>query len=250
MWRRLTILLLFGCSALLAGCEAAPVTGRNQLIFLPESQDAQMGLQAYQQLKRDNKVSKDRKLTSRVNEVGKRIATISPHPEWDWEFTLFEDDTANAFALPGGKVGVNTGLFDVAKNDDQLAAVMGHEVAHAIARHGAERMSQGMLADLGGAAVAATGNQAYVAGYTAIASLGVLLPYSRTHESEADHIGLLYMAKAGYDPREAVSLWENMQSAGGGGGPEFLSTHPSEGTRIKRLKSLMPEALEIYERQS
>jgi predicted Zn-dependent protease len=149
----------------LAACEAAPITGRNQLILLPESQDAEMGLQAYQQIKDERKVSNDPALNRRIREVGSRIARISPHPDWDWEFTLFDDDTPNAFALPGGKVGVHTGLFKVAKNDDQLATVMGHEVAHAIARHGAERVSQGMAAQFGGAAVGvATGNQAYVAG--------------------------------------------------------------------------------------
>jgi predicted Zn-dependent protease len=232
----------------LAACEAAPITGRNQLILLPESQDAEMGLQAYQQIKDERKVSNDPALNRRIREVGSRIARISPHPDWDWEFTLFDDDTPNAFALPGGKVGVHTGLFKVAKNDDQLATVMGHEVAHAIARHGAERVSQGMAAQFGGAAVGvATGNQAYVAGYSALAQLG-LLGYSRTQESEADHIGLIYMAEAGYDPRAAVALWENMAALSQGGRPpEFLSTHPSEGNRIERLQQLMPEALEIYQ---
>ena len=158
------------------------------------------------------------------------------------QFTLFDNAEPNAFALPGGKVGVYTGLFKVAKNDAQLAAVMGHEVGHAIARHGAERMSHGILTQLGGVAVgAATGSQAYVDLYSQAATLGVILPYSRGQESEADEIGLMLMAEAGYDPREAVKLWQNFEALSGERPPEFLSTHPAEGTRIERLQALMPE---------
>jgi predicted Zn-dependent protease len=231
----------------LGACESAPVTGRNQLILVPESQDADLGLQAYQQIRSEERVSRDAELNRRVQEVGRRIAAVSGQPDWDWQFTVFENDEPNAFALPGGKVGVYSGLFKVAKNDDQLATVLAHEVGHAIARHGAERMSQGMLTQLGGVAVgAATGNQAYVQAYSQLATLGVILPYSRKQESEADHIGLMLMARAGYDPRAAVELWQNFQALGGSRPPEFLSTHPSEGTRIERLEELMPEALEVY----
>jgi predicted Zn-dependent protease len=231
-----------------AACAQAPVTGRNQLILLPESQDADMGLQAYQQIKQEEKVSRDTALNERVQTVGRRIAAVSGHPEWDWQFTLFDNPEPNAFALPGGKVGVYTGLFKVAQNDAQLAAVMGHEVGHAIARHGAERMSQGILAQLGGVAVgAATGSQAYVDLYSQAATLGVILPYSRGQESEADEIGLMLMAEAGYDPREAIKLWQNFEALSGERPPEFLSTHPAEGTRIERLRELMPKALEVYE---
>ena len=235
---------------LLASCEAAPVTGRSQLILFPESQDAELGLQAYQQILAKSKVSKDARLNERVQTVGRRIAAVSGHPEFDWQFTLLENDQPNAFALPGGKVGVNTGLFKVAKNDAQLAAVIGHEVAHAIARHGAERMSHGVLAETGLAVLGATTNKAaHVQLAAAAATLGVILPYSRTQESEADHIGLLYMAEAGYDPRQAVELWRNFERLGGNRPPEFLSTHPGQKTRIKRLQALMPEALELYERR-
>jgi predicted Zn-dependent protease len=233
---------------ILAGCEAAPVTGRSQLILFPASQDAELGLQAYRQILAKSKVSKDAQLNGSVQTIGRRIAAVSGHPEFDWEFTLFENDQPNAFALPGGKVGVNTGLFKVAENDAQLAAVIGHEVAHAIARHGAERMSQGVLAETGLAVLGATTNKASTVQLAAAAAtLGVILPYSRTQESEADHIGLLYMAEAGYDPREAVELWRNFERLGGRRPPEFLSTHPGQGTRIKRLQALMPEALAIYE---
>jgi predicted Zn-dependent protease len=246
--RHCHLLVALLIAAALAACAQAPVTGRNQLILLPESQDADMGLQAYQQIKQEEPVSRDAGLNERVQTVGRRIAKVSGQPDWDWQFTLFDNPEPNAFALPGGKVGVNTGLFKVAKNDDQLAAVMGHEIGHAIARHGAERMSQGILAQLGGVAVgAATGSPAYVDAYSQLATLGVILPYSRTQESEADEIGLMLMAEAGYDPREAIKLWQNFEALGGQRPPEFLSTHPSEGTRIERLKELMPEALERYE---
>jgi predicted Zn-dependent protease len=244
-----SVLLVLGLA--LAACQSAPVTGRSQLILLPESQDAGMGLQAYQQIKQQERVSRDPELNRRVQEIGRRIAAVSGQPDWDWQFTVFENDEPNAFALPGGKVGVYTGLFKVARNDDQLATVLAHEIGHAIARHGAERMSQGLLAQLGGVAVgAATGSQAYVQAYTQLATLGVILPYSRTQESEADEIGLMMMAEAGYDPREAVKLWQNFEALGGERPPEFLSTHPAEGTRIERLQALMPKALEIYQRST
>lgn len=237
---------------LLAGCETAPVTGRDQLIFLPESQDAQLGLEAYKEILANSKISDDPELNRRVKEVGRRIASVSPNPEFDWRFTVIEDENPNAFALPGGKVGVNTGLFKVARNDDQLAAVMAHEVGHAIARHGAERVSQqlliqGGLAGLGVTAGAESANTgAYVQVAAAAATLGLVLPFSRQQESEADHIGVRYMAEAGYDPRQAIELWKNFEAYGGDRPPEFLSTHPSPGTRIQRLQSLMPAAMEIY----
>jgi predicted Zn-dependent protease len=233
---------------LLAACQQAPITGRQQLILLPESQDAEMGLQAYQEIKQESRVSRDPELNRRVQTVGRRIAEVSPHPEWAWEFTVFENDEPNAFALQGGKVGVHTGLFKVAENDDQLAAVIGHEVAHAIARHGAERMSQGLLAQgLGAVAIGGGINPQLVDVAAQAATLGVILPYSRTQEAEADHIGLLYMAQAGYDPRQSIELWQNFEKLGGAGTPEFLSTHPAPGSRIERLQELMPEAMEVYQ---
>jgi predicted Zn-dependent protease len=242
--RRATIGLVLAVAA----CQQAPVTGRQQLILLPESQDAQMGLEAYQEIKQESRISRDPELNRRVQEVGRRIAAVSPHPEWDWEFTVFDNDEPNAFALPGGKVGVHTGLFRVAQNDDQLAAVMGHEVAHAIARHGAERMSQGLLAQgLGAVAVGGGIDPQIVQIAAQAATLGVILPYSRTQEAEADHIGLLYMAAAGYDPREAITLWQNFDKLGGDRPPEFLSTHPAPGSRIDNLQELMPEAMEVYQ---
>jgi metalloendopeptidase OMA1, mitochondrial len=234
-------------AAVLAGCQAAPVTGRNQLIVLPESEDAQMGLQAYQQILSESEISKDPELNRRVETVGRRIAAVTPHPEWDWQFTVLVNDEPNAFALPGGKVGVNTGLFQVAKNDDQLAAVMGHEIAHAIARHGAERMSQQVLMQAGLAGLGIATDQTTAGLAAQAATLVVSLPYSRTQEAEADHIGVIYMAKAGYDPRQAVQLWKNFEAFGGESPPEFLSTHPAPGSRIENLERLLPEAMPIYE---
>jgi predicted Zn-dependent protease len=233
--------------AVLAGCQAAPVTGRQQLIVLPESQDAQLGLQAYEQILAESTISNDQALNRRVQEVGRRIAAASPQPDWDWQFTLIENDEPNAFALPGGKVGVNTGLFQVAQNDDQLAAVMGHEVAHAIARHGAERMSQQVLMQAGLAGLGIATGPAYAELAAQAATLAVILPYSRTQEAEADHIGLIYMAEAGYDPREAIVLWQNFEAFGGARPPEFLSTHPAPGSRIDNLRRLLPEVMPIYE---
>ena len=247
-WMRISSVLVV--MSWLTACETAPVTGRSQLILVDDAQVQALGLQAYQEMKKEQPLSNNRSLNNRVQRVGRDIARVSPKPDWDWEFSLFENDSPNAFALPGGKVGVNTGLFKAAKNDDQLASVIGHEVAHAIARHGAERMSQGQLAQAGGAAVGiATGSQAYLGAYSALAQFGFMLPNSRTQESEADHIGLLYMAEAGYDPRAAVDLWRNMQEIGGNGPLEWMSTHPSPGNRIEKLEALMPEALAIYEKR-
>ena len=236
---------------MLAACSTAPVTGRNQLILMPESQEAEMGLSAWQEIREEQPISNNRELQARVERIGREIAAVSGEEDWDWQFTLFENDAPNAFALPGGKVGVHTGLFKVAENDAQLAAVMGHEVAHAIARHSAERMSQGMLTQLGAAAVGVGTGSAQLGQLAAqAATLGVVLPYSRTQESEADEIGLMYMARAGYDPREAVELWRNFEALGGERPPEFLSTHPAEGSRIERLQELMPEAMEVYRENS
>ncbi len=238
-------------AGLLAGCQEAPITGRNQLILMPESQAEKAGLQAYQQIKQQEPVSHNPQLNQEVQEVGRRIAAVSGQPDWDWQFTVFENSEPNAFALPGGKVGVYTGLFKVAKNPAQLAAVLGHEIGHAIAHHGAERMSTDMLAQLGAAAVGiSTGSAEYAQLAAQAATLGITLPYSRTQESEADHIGLMLMAKAGYDPREAIKLWENFEKLGGKRPPEWLSTHPSEGNRIERLKQLMPEAMAVYEQNA
>jgi predicted Zn-dependent protease len=230
-----------------AACTNAPVTGRRQLILLPDAQAEQMGVEAYRQIRSEKGVSSDPRFAGPVNEIGRRIADVSGQPGMAWEFTVFEDDEPNAFALPGGKVGVNTGLFRVAKTDAQLAAVMAHEVGHAIAKHSAERVSRQALAQFGQQALGAQ-FPAMTELFAQAATLGLILPFTRDQEAEADQIGLLLMARAGYDPRAAVELWRNFEAAGGNRPPEFLSTHPSPGSRIENLQAAMPRALAEYER--
>jgi predicted Zn-dependent protease len=253
--------------AALSGCETNPYTGRSQLLMTSVSQEMQMGAQAYDQVKSDPKMrpSQDpreiepvKRVAARIVEAAKRSKYAEMANQFQWEVTVIKDDkTPNAFALPGGKMAVYTGIFPMAKTEAGLAAVMGHEVVHALARHGAERMSQGQLTNAGlqviGAAAGAAGGggmlgQATMAALGVGAKVGVLLPFSRKHESEADYIGILLAADAGYDPRESVALWERMGQMSGGGGPsEFMSTHPSHGTRIDQLKKWMPEAMAIYQ---
>ena len=251
--RRGRLVAVAALAVVVAGCETAPITGRQQLILLPESQDAQLGLQAYQKiLSEATLVSDNSDMSRRVETVGRRIAAVSGRDDFDWEFHVIEDETPNAFALPGGKVGVHTGLFKGVDNDDQLAAVMAHEVGHAIARHGSERIStqlllQAGLAGLGIVAGTEGGNQ-YVQMAATAATLGIVLPFTRNQESEADEIGVILMAQAGYDPRQAVDLWRNFATLGGDRPPEFLSTHPSPGNRIQRVQGLLPRAMPIYER--
>jgi len=251
----------------LLGCETNPYTGRHQLLMTSVAEEMNLGTQAYSQVKSDPKVhlSQDpreiepvKRVASRIIEAAKRSKYADMAQQFQWEVTVIKDDkTMNAFALPGGKIAVYTGIFPVAKNEAGLAAVLGHEVVHALARHGAERMSQGQLTNaalqVAGAAIGASGtnpllSQAAMAALGAGAQVGVLLPFSRSHESEADYIGILLAADAGYDPRESVYLWERMEQMSGGGGPsEFLSTHPGHDTRIQQLKKWMPEAMAIYQ---
>ncbi|MBK8176915.1 MAG: M48 family metallopeptidase [Rhodospirillales bacterium] len=237
-----------GCGALLAGaCAQAPMTGRSQLILVSDAEMTQAGAQAYKEALAKDGVSQDGALQQRVRAIGTRIANVSGITGAQWQFTVIDDQSANAFALPGGKVAVNTGLFKVAENDDQLATVLGHEIAHVAAHHAAERVSQQMVQQGGLQALGvATGNAMIVQAVAAAATVAITLPYSRTQESEADEIGLMFMARAGYDPRQAIDLWQNMQRAGSGGTVEFLSTHPSPGSRIERLQALMPQALQAY----
>jgi predicted Zn-dependent protease len=265
--RLVRILIMLVSIAGMAGCETNPYTGRSQLLMTSVDQEMQMGAQAYGQVKHDPKIhqSQDprevepvRRVAARIIEAAKRSKYAEMAKQFQWEVTVIKDDkTMNAFALPGGKIAVYTGIFPVAKTEAGLAAVLGHEVTHALARHGAERMSQGQLTNaalqvLEAAAGAAGGNamlgQVTMAALGAGAQVGVLLPFSRKHESEADYIGILLAADAGYDPRESVHLWERMEQMSGGKGPaEFLSTHPGHETRIEQLKKWMPEAMVIYQ---
>jgi metalloendopeptidase OMA1, mitochondrial len=251
------------------GCTTNPYTDRSQFVVVPQSQATQMGLQAFQEILSDPKIqlSQSPEEQAAVERVAERIIQAAKKSEYaemansfDWEVVVIKDDqTANAFALPGGKIAIYTGIFPMAQNDAGLAAIMGHEVVHALARHASERMSQEVLAQVGLTAAAvglgASGANPAVGEATMAAlglgtRVGVLLPYSRTHESEADTIGLILSATAGYDPREAVRVWQRMQQqsqqANQEAPPEFLSTHPGHETRIERLQQEMPEALEIY----
>lgn len=240
-----------------AACQTAPITGRSQLIILPEPQEVQMGVQAYQEILKKSKISRDPQQNELVTRVGSRIAQATGRTDYKWEFTVIQDDKqVNAFALPGGKVAVYTGILPVTKDEAGLATVMGHEVAHAIARHGGERVSQGLLVQ-GGliAAQVAMANRdpqtvQLVTGLLgAGAAVGVVLPFSRAQESEADRLGLIYMAKAGYDPRAAIGFWQRMEQAAQrrGNPPEFLSTHPSHGTRVRQIEQWIPEAMQHYQ---
>lgn len=248
-------------ATLLSSCTTVPETGRRQVMLLSRADEAAMGLSAFEEIKGEEEISPDPELNARVQRVGERIAQSVGRelPNAQWEFVVFESEEVNAFALPGGKVGVYTGLLRVATTDDELAAVMGHEVAHVSSRHGAERVSQELLV-IGGAVLAEIGMEAndadeedremLRAAYGLGTSVGVLLPYSRLHESEADAVGLRFAAGAGYDPRAALSFWRKMAAAEGEGSlqlPEFLSTHPADQTRIRNLEQLIPRYLPLYE---
>ena len=239
-----------------AGCETVPYTGRSQLQLMSPEQESQLGAQAFQQTLAKAKLSSDAGSSEMVTRVGSRIAAVTGHPDYKWEYRLIRDDKqANAFALPGGKVAVYTGILPITRGENGLAAVLGHEIGHVVARHGGERISQQMLVNVGletTMAALSRGNPATVQAVASLlgagATVGVLLPWSRAQESEADHLGLILMAKAGYDPHAARDLWVRMAAASQGSGkpPEFLSTHPSEPTRIKQIEGWMPEAMQSY----
>jgi metalloendopeptidase OMA1, mitochondrial len=240
-----------------AACETVPYTGRSQLQLISPQQESEMGVQAFQQIVGKAKLSSDVASSEMVTRVGKRIAAVTGHPEYQWEYRLIQDDKqVNAFALPGGKVAVYTGILPVTKDENGLAAVLGHEIGHVVARHGGERMSQQMGVNVAVETLAglSSGNPVVVQSVSALlgagASVGVLLPWGRAQESEADHLGLILMAKAGYDPHAARDLWVRMAdlaAKGSGKPPEFLSTHPSEATRITQIEAWMPEAMQYYE---
>jgi predicted Zn-dependent protease len=241
----------------LVACSTVPITGRHQLLLLSEGEERQMGLSSYQAVLKKSRLSSDPVATEQVRRVGRRIAEATGRTDYQWEFNLIEDNKqVNAFCLPGGKVAVYTGILPMTRDDAGLAAVLGHEVSHAIARHGGERVSQGLLVQVGLAAtqVALSRNDpAAVQQVTALlgagSTVGLLLPWSRSQESEADHLGLIFMAKAGYHPSAARDLWVRMAQAARSSGrpPEFLSTHPSEETRISQIEAWIPEALQHYQ---
>ena len=246
-------------------CADVPVTHRKGLHLVPESELVSMGFQQYRDVINKAKLSTDAATIQMIRRVGERVAKAAEEflaeegrstqiKNYQWEFNLIEDDkTANAWVMPGGKAAVYTGILKYTQNETGLAVVLGHEVSHAIAGHGNERMSQSLLTNIGASALSVAlaqqpqqTREIYMMAYGVGANVGVLLPYSRLHESEADHIGLMLMARAGYDPREAVSFWERMNTAEGGRPLEFLSTHPAPETRIERIKGEIPQALPYY----
>jgi predicted Zn-dependent protease len=228
----------------LTACSYNPELGRSQLLLVNDSSLVSAAQEAWQQSLSTKHISSDPALNERVRRVGQRIVQAAGMGDRQWQYAVFDDPSANAFALPGAEIGVNTGLLKIAATDDQLAAVIGHEVGHVVAHHAAERMSQETAAQIGlGVAQSALGGAAGSRGQalaslgSAGAQLGFLLPYSRKHELEADRLGVDFMHAAGYDPRQAVTLWEKMQSQGGSGPPAFLSTHPSDAARIEALRA-------------
>lgn len=248
---------------LLAGCIKAPGTARDQVIFLSEEKEIALGVSAFREVLRQARLSANPEINEMVNRVGRRIAAVADKPEYHWEFAVIQDNSmVNAFALPGGKVAIFTGILKHTKNEDGLATVMAHEIAHALQRHGAERMSRGILdqiAQIGILAGAASGavNPQVAMGAMSAYGVGITLPHNRKQESEADYVGLQLMAKAGYDPREAIGFWERMSGCpkqmigkycfrSNAAIPEFLSTHPSDVTRIRQIEAWIPGAMKYY----
>ena len=258
-------LFLFLIASLLAGCAVNQVTGRKQLSLVTESELQLMATNQYKTFLSENKaLSNSNNNAAMVSRVGSRIASAitkyynnkgqsSVLEGYKWEFNTIESKDVNAWCMPGGKVVVYTGLLPVTQNETALAIVMGHEIAHAVAKHGNERMSQAMVQQLGGTALEAALSQKpqqtkdlFMKSYGIGSQVGAMLPWSRNQETEADKFGLIFAAMAGYDPREAIPFWQRMSAAGGAGQPEFLSTHPSDETRLKKLSQFMPDALKYY----
>jgi len=242
------VLLVLLLIIIVTACTTTP-TGRSQLTFMPDSEVDAMGLQAFDNLKKEKAISSN---SSDIQFVQCITDAITSEVDGEWEVVVFDDSTLNAFALPGGKIGVHTGLINLVDNQDQLASVIGHEVGHVLAKHSNERMSQKMGTQLGVSLVTAVAAPQTAMGQTAISLLGVgaqygvIMPFSRLHESEADIIGIELMAKAGFDPAESITLWQKMAQASQGAQPaEFLSTHPSHATRIDELRARLPKAMEI-----
>jgi predicted Zn-dependent protease len=265
--RRFIILLIMSIGITTA-CTTVPITGRQQLNLISDASMLSMSLQEYNKFIKDHPLSKDQEKTAMVKRVGVRIQRAvelyfrqnnmqAELSSYAWEFNLVESKEINAWCMPGGKVVVYTGILPLTQDEAGLAVVIGHEVAHAVAKHGNERMSQGLLAQLGGMALSealktqpAATQQLWMATYGLGAQYGVLMPYSRLQENEADHLGLIFMAMAGFDPHAAVGFWQRMSAKKGGGAPpEFLSTHPSDQKRINNINSLIPDAMRYYKPQ-
>jgi len=263
--RKSKLLILCGLVLFLSGCTEVAITGRKQFNLVPDSMMNSMGFQAYSEFLSQNKLSKNYSDTQMVKRVGSRIRkaveqycaqnNLSDRLQgYQWEINLIEDDQLNAWAMPGGKMVVYTGLLKVTQSEAGLATVIAHEIAHVFAKHGAERMTQGLLVDLGGMALSealankpAQTKNLFMQSYGVGTQVGVLLRYSRVHENEADRLGLIFMAMAGYNPYEAINFWQRMAVAKQGPQPiEILSTHPADSTRIQNIQNLIPEAMKYY----
>jgi len=253
----IVLFAIYGLYYYVSNQETVPITGRSQLVDMTREQEMSLGLQSYQEILGQSQVMQQGEAVDLIRTIGRKLANAAGDvdPGFDWEFNVIQSEQANAFALPGGKTAVYTGLFPVAENTNGLAVVMGHEIGHAIARHGAERMAYQKLVQIGSmAASVALGDMDYqtqraVMGALGVgAQYGVLLPFSRDHESEADYLGLLFVARACFDPTEAPKLWARMGEMSQDQQPsEFMSTHPSHETRIRQFEEWMPEALTIRE---
>lgn len=255
---------LFSATILVQSCSTVPLIGRKQVSLLPESNMVEMSLTSYSQFLQENKLSANKEQTDVVKRVGARMSVAVEKylkengfqdrvADFKWEFNLVENKEPNAWCMPGGKVVFYSGILPLTKNDAGVAVVMGHEIAHAVARHGNERMSQQMLVQFGGVALSEAiktkpeQTQAiFQTAYGLGSQLGVMLPYSRQHEYEGDKLGLIFMAIAGYDPKEAIGFWERMAANSSGKTPEFLSTHPVEANRIEAIKQFLPDAMKYY----
>jgi metalloendopeptidase OMA1, mitochondrial len=237
---RLLLLSVF----LITGCTTAPVTNRTQFIMISSDQEMALGVSEAQKVVQNSKISTDKVLQERVKRIGAKIAAVSGRSDFAWEFTVIDDATPNAFCLPGGKVFFYTGILKITENDDQIATVMGHEIAHALARHGAERMSMQNASNIGAQVLAVALNvpaeyqNLYAQAYGITSQVGLILPYSRKFEHEADEIGIHLMVKAGYNPAQALKFWENMArlSKSSNKPPAFLSTHPADDERIREIR--------------
>jgi len=246
-------LLLFLAALASVGCQQVPVTGRSQFILVDESEVASLSAAEFAKMKKlpaDPRLPKIREIGLKIVAAARRDdkAGVLP-PSSRWEFAVIDDKSPNAFAMPGGKIGFNAGMFAFAPTDDDIAVILGHEVAHVICRHGSERVSQAMgVAIAAAVADEATKNSSaktrgtWMAAVGVGAQYGILLPFSRSHESESDRLGLIFMARAGYDPEAAPAFWTRFSKAGGSKPPEFLSTHPADSTRVSQLRQWMPEA--------
>lgn len=258
-WTLIAAMLLSCGSSItlvMLGCQQVPLTNRKQVLLTSEEKENAMGLSAYQEVLKSERLTKNEKATEIVRRIGQRIAEVADRPDFEWEFNVIESPTQNAFCLPGGKVAVYTGILPVCENEAGLAVVMSHEVAHAIARHGGERMTYQSAQNFGKSAVGYVmqkqdeqKQKIVLTAYGAASDYGVILPYSRKHEMEADQIGIMLMAKAGYDPSEAPVFWERFGSSKTGSAPmEWMSTHPSDARRSAALRELLPQAMSLYEK--